>query len=191
MHATRAGVIYVWEVWSTTIMVVSVTEDYIKTSQWCVSRWCELLESGNISTNWCVTDSIILLFPATHCWVYRYGIHFIHRKNGHKYNLTVKRNAKTMRTFLYNAFPIQTDVNVEEVFSLFLKNVGRGLWVEHNLYTDDDLNSQVNFDTYRGWSKGLCLWFTKIESGSRRLNLGGANVPPCLYLKIVFIGWVE
>jgi hypothetical protein len=46
-------------------MVVNVTEDYIKTSDVSVgdmSFW-----KGNISTNWRVTDSNILLFPATHC----------------------------------------------------------------------------------------------------------------------------
>jgi len=54
-----------------------------------------------------------------------------------------------MRTSLYNAFPTQINVNVEEVLSSLLlkplrkfKNVGRGLWLEHiNFYeyTIDDL----------------------------------------------------
>jgi hypothetical protein len=55
-------------------------------------------------------------------------------KDGHNYNLIVKRNAKTVCTCLYNAFPIQIDVNVEEVLSSLLskslrksKKVGRGL----------------------------------------------------------------
>ena len=186
-------------------MVVSVTEDYIKTSQWCVSTWCELLESGNISTNWRV--SIILLFPATHCWVYRCGIHFIQRKDGHNYTLIVKRNAKLCahhvqcisyshwcerrESFVVIAF--EAIAEVEECRERIVIGTHQLLY-----YWWFKINSSADFDTYRGWCEGLCLWFTRIGSGSRRLNLGGrgrANVLPIFLPKksfFFFFGyWVE